>query len=65
MHLGIFAAIDVFVLLCLRQQLHLCFMSEFFGYNAFLQTVHQKIIVLLNQSIVVSGACTFSVRRLP
>ena len=41
MHLVILAMVDLFVLLCLGNQFHLCVMPEFFGYKSFMQTIDQ------------------------
>ena len=52
----IFATVDMLVFFCLCQQLHLCVMPQIFGYNGFMLTIHQQVIVLLYKPIIVS--CT-------
>ena len=53
MYLVILAVVDLFVLLCLCNQLHLCIVPEFFGNKCFMQTIDQQIIVLLHKSVII------------
>ena len=54
MHFVILAVVDLFVLLCLGNQFHLCVMPEFFGNKGFMQTIDQQIVVLFDKAIIVS-----------
>ena len=56
MRLFRFAAVDWFVSFGLRQQLYLCGVPQFFRHDAFVQAVHQQIILLWNLMILVPGA---------
>ena len=56
MDLCIFATVDMLVFFCLCQQLYLRVMPQIFGYNGFMLTIHQQVIVLLYKPVIVS--CT-------
>ena len=56
MYFCILAPVDAFVFFRLRQQLDLRLVPEFFRHDSLMQAVHQQIIVLLHQPVIISCA---------
>ena len=59
MYMLVLPAVDVFILFCLCQQLHLRRLPDFFRNNRFMLPVCKQIVVLLHQFIFVSCATNF------
>ena len=56
MHLSVLATVHVFILFRLSQQLHLCFVPEFFRHDPFVLANNQQIVILLHKPVFVPGA---------
>ena len=56
MNLCVLTRVDTLILFCLCQELYLRFMPEILRYDTLMQPIHQQIVFLFHQAVLVSGS---------